>query len=151
MRLRDVVVRNEKNGAFLIELDGPVDDTKQSAVESALPFDCGPCPQLDFATSETLEVGKLDQRPLEPGRADFESIGSQRKDVLVEVQRGRDISAHAGTIVQRHATSVFLAREVPVDDDPNHRTIPLRLIAHVDQVYPMGTANGVDQLHERLS
>ncbi len=125
-------MRNEKNGTVLIELDGPVDDAEQPALKAALPLDGGLCPQLDFATGETLEIGKPDQRTLESWRTDFKSIGSQRKDVFVNVERGRHVPAHLGAIVQRHATSVILARLVPVDDDPNHRSTPLALMTHVD-------------------
>lgn len=146
----DIVVRNEENGAILIELDGPVDDAEQLAVETALPFDCASCPQLDLATRETLEVGKLDQRAFEPRRADLESINSQRKDVFVDIECCRHISADPSAIVQRHATSILLARLVPVDDDPNHRTAPLSLMAHLDELHPVRAANGVDQLGERL-
>lgn len=143
--MRDVVVRNEENGAFLIELDSPIDDAKQPAVEPALPFDCGPCPQFDFATRETLEVGKLDQRPLEPRRADLESVGSRRKDVGMDVERRRDVSTHTCAIVQRHSTPILLgARQASVDDDPNYGPTPLTLIAHIDQVHPMRVANGAD-------
>ena len=143
--MRDDVVRTEENGAVLIELDSPIDNTKQPAVEPALPFDCGPCPQFDFATRETLEVGKLDQWPLEPRRADLESVGSQRKDVVVDFERHRHVSTHSCAIVQRHSTPILLeARQVSVDDDPNYGATPLTLIAHIDQVHPMRTANGAD-------
>ncbi len=125
-------MRNEKNATVLIELDGPVDDAEQPALKAALPLDGGLCPQLDFATRETLEIGKLDQRTLESWRTDFKSIGSQRKDVFVDIECSRHISADPSAIVQRHATSILLARLVPVDDDPNHRTAPLTLMAHLD-------------------
>lgn len=66
IRLGDFVVRNEENGAVLIQFDGPVDDPEQLTVEPALPFDCGSCPQFDFTTRETFEVRQLDQGPFEP-------------------------------------------------------------------------------------
>lgn len=139
---------NQKDPAVLIELDAPIDDPEQPAVESALPFDGRSCSYSHLMPGESLEVGQLHQGSFEPRGAHLEAVTPWGEEVVVDVERGRYVAANRRTILQRNPAADLWPGEGPVDDYPNHRTTRLAQIAHVDQIHAVSAANWGNELLE---
>jgi len=148
--LRDVRVWNQKDLAVLIELDALIDDPEQLPPEAPLPLDCRSCSHFDLSAGESFEVGEPHQRPLEPWRAHFEAVRPGRKQVGMDVQCRRYVPTDRCAILQGYPATHLHAGDLTVDDDPDDGPGGFPQIAQVDQIHPVGVANGVDQLFQRV-
>ena len=147
--MSDVLVRNVNHFVAVLELHALSDDPLQATPEPTLFADGGSRLELDLAARETLEIGELHEWAFETGGADLEAVAALRKQVLMDVERRRRISAHRSTVFEGNAASHLEPWDLPVDDHADHRSTGLPEVANVDQFDPVRAANRVDELLQR--
>jgi hypothetical protein len=105
--------------------DGIVLDAAQDAFHSSCVLDRGGEPEVGFFAHEAYEIGRLLQRPVEPGRGHLEAF---EIDVFYG-EEPSEVPAHARTIldvdavrlVDEDANQPGPGREFPVDQLVPHR------------------------------
>jgi hypothetical protein len=83
-----------------------------------------------------------------PGRAHLEVV-HRWHGLFVHVHGRRHIAAHVGAVGQRDVAAVFAVGARAVDGDANDRGRLLGHMAHLDQLYPVGEADRLDDGFER--